>query len=174
MNKTAFLAFVLCLFITPFLSAQQIDGQASIVNFSVSNMGLKTVKGTFGGMKGELRFDAQQLDNAYFNVCIDAASVNTGNKKRDHHLLNEDFFEVDKYPVICFESSKIVKTDSGYKAMGTLKMHGVSKAIELPFSYNNKSFNGQLEIDRFDYGIGASGGFMVGREVMLDINCIIK
>ena len=137
-----------------FGSAQTIDSGKSIVNFSIENMKVRTVTGTFTGMKGEIRFDETDLANSSFNVSIEAASVNTENKERNDHLRNEDFFHVEEYPVISFESSSIQRTSSGFLTSGMLSMHGVSREVEIPFTYSNNQFVGILEVNRFDYKIG--------------------
>jgi len=43
------------------------------------------------------------------NVVIKAASINTGIPPRDTHLRSADFFEVEKYPEITFQSKRIEK-----------------------------------------------------------------
>lgn len=137
-----------------FAHAQTIDSEKSVVNFSIENMKVRTVKGTFTGVKGEISFDETHLANSSFKVSIDAATVNTENEKRDDHLRNEDFFHVEAYPVISFESHSIQKTDSGFITSGKLSMHGVSREVEIPFTYINSQFVGALEVNRFDYKIG--------------------
>lgn len=153
---------------------QTIHTAASTVTFEVSNFGMGSVEGSFGGMKGDISFDANDLSNATFEVCIDAQSIDTGNQKRDDHLKAEDFFEVEKYPSICFSSNKIVKTDSGFKTIGTLNMHGVTRTEEIDFTYDGSKFQGNLTVNRLDYKIGPSGGFMVGKEVEIQIACTLN
>ena len=154
---------------------QSIDSENSIVSFSVSNMGFNTVKGTFKGMKGTVNFDLDNLSTSSFEVCIDASTIHTGNTKRDKHLKNEDFFEVDKYPSICFKSTQVTKTNSGYQAIGILSMHGISKRVEIPFTYNNNEFVGQFKLNRFDYKVGeGTGKFMVGKEIEIKIVSVVK
>ncbi|UTW61232.1 YceI family protein [bacterium SCSIO 12741] len=145
----------------------------SKVNFEISNMGFKTVDGNFTGMTGTINFNPQNLPASSFDVCIDASTVNTENEKRDHHLKEEDFFHVEKYPKICFKSSSIAKSGESFTVTGTLTMHGVSKTVTIPFTYSDSTFKGKLTIDRYDYKVGSDGGFMVGREVMLEIICVI-
>lgn len=162
------------------LSALQIQAQSSIdsenskVEFSIKNMKFKTVEGSFGGMNGNVAFDPENLENSSFNVCIDPATVNTGSKKRDEHLKNEDFFDVEKYPEICFKSDEIAKIDNQYIAKGTLTMHGISNKVEIPFEQNGNTLNGQLTINRKDYKVGDDGTFMVGDEVKLNIIGTLK
>jgi len=135
-------------------NAQTIDSGKSSVNFSIENMKIRTVTGTFTGMKGEIRFDETDLANSNFMVTIETASINTENKKRDDHLRNEDFFHVEEYPLISFESSSILRTSSGFLTSGMLNMHGISREVEIPFTYSTNQFVGILEVNRFDYKIG--------------------
>ncbi|MEM1321569.1 MAG: YceI family protein [Bacteroidota bacterium] len=154
--------------------AQSIDSEASKITFEISNMGLNTVEGTFGGMNGTVQFDSQNLANSRFDVCISAESVNTGIDKRDKHLREEDYFAVAQYPNICFRSSTISQTAEGFVAEGTLTMRGVSKEVRIPFTFANKTFNGTLTVKRKDYNIGPGGGFMVGKTVEMEIICVLK
>ncbi|MCT4624161.1 MAG: YceI family protein [Schleiferiaceae bacterium] len=148
-----------------------IDANQSKVSFEVSNMKVNTVEGQFTGMKGNVNVVNNQIVS--IDVCIDAASVNTDNTKRDEHLRNEDFFEVEKYKEICFISQKITKTEDGFIANGTLEMHGVTKSVSIPLSLNNGVVTGKFSIDRYDFGVGSDGSFSVGREVELTINCVL-
>ncbi|MBN2281049.1 MAG: YceI family protein [Candidatus Marinimicrobia bacterium] len=157
------------------IQAQIIDRENSIVNFSVSNMRVNIVTGSFKGMDGEIKFDEKDLKNSSFNVCIEAATVNTENVKRDAHLRNKDFFHVEKYPKICFESSNITKTENGFFTIGKLTMHGITKEEKGEFLFDGKKFWGKVKVHRLDYQIGkGTNTFMVGDEVDLEIICILK
>lgn len=152
--------------------AQQIDTKASKITFEITNMKVNTVEGTFTGMKGTVKFNSSDLSNSNFDVCIDAASVDTKNKKRDDHLRTEDFFDVEKHPTICFKSSEIIKTKEGYLTKGKLTMHGVTKTVDIPFTYANETLTGKLNLNRFDYKVGEdTNTFMVDDEVELTIIC---
>ncbi len=110
MKKISFIISLVLLSIN-LTNAPTLNVEESIVNFSITKMGGKTVEGTFGGMKGEIRFEKTDLENSSFKVTIDVATVNTESKKRDKDLLKEKYFFVEEYPVILFESSSIKKTD---------------------------------------------------------------
>lgn len=156
-------------------NGQTLDSDKSIVTFNVSNMALNTVEGSIKGMKGTLNFNPNNTDVSIFDVCIDASTIDTDNTKRDDHLKNEDFFEVDKYPSICFKSSQIIKTVSGFTTKGILTMHGVSKTIEIPFTYKDNELVGAFKIKRYDYKIGeGTGKFMVGNEISITILAVIQ
>jgi len=153
---------------------QSIDQAQSKVKFEVSNMAFNTVEGTFGAMKGTVSFLPNQLGNAHINACIETATINTENAKRDEHLLTPDFFDANRYPEICFTSESIQKGSSGYIAIGNLSMHGVTRKVEIPFTYQNNTITGQLTIQRSDYQVGSDGSFMVGQEVNIEIIAVLK
>ncbi|HLV14132.1 MAG TPA: YceI family protein [Xanthomarina sp.] len=154
---------------------QPIDTSASEVNFKISNFGLNTVKGSFKNMHGTFNFNPKDIENSNFDICIEAATINTGNKKRDKDLRSEDFFEVEKYPNICFKSTTVEKFDGKYITKGNLTVHGVTKVVEIPFEMTNNTFTGYFEIERLDYNVGKdTGTFMVGNTVKITIRCVIK
>lgn len=125
-------------------------------------------------MEGTVIFLPNNLSQSKFEVCVDAASVDTDNKKRDAHLRKPDFFDVEKYPNICFSSSKITKNGTEYKVVGTLTLHGVSKEIEIPFSYTDNTLTGAFTLNRFDYKLGEdTGTFLVGEEVSVKVVCVL-
>lgn len=161
-------------------NAQTIDKESSIVNFSIGNMKWRTVEGSFKGMQGKIVFDKTDLQVSSFKVSIDPATVNTENKTRDGHLKNEDFFNVEKFRTISFTSDKIWKEGDNFITKGKMTMHGVTQEVSIPFRVNengNKmTFTGEIELNRFDYGLGAEkydGTFMVGELVKIKINCVL-
>ncbi len=157
------------------LQAQSINADESKAAFTATNMRWMEVEGSFTGMKGEVNFDESNIAGSSFNVCVDAASVNTENEKRDDHLRNEDFFYVEKYPTICFRSSSISESGGSYVANGQLEMHGVTKDVTIPFTYSNGTFSGKLSVSRYDYSVGAdTGTFMVGENVDIKITAVIN
>ncbi|MEL7148857.1 MAG: YceI family protein, partial [Bacteroidota bacterium] len=147
--------FFLILLSGPFVvfGQQSINTDESKVSFEVSNMRFNTVEGTFSGMTGTIQFDPTDLSTASMDVCVDASSVDTDNKKRDEHLRKDDFFDVEKYPTICFKSSSVTKTSSGYEVRGMLTMHGISKEVSIPFTFTEDTMSGNLSIERTDYKV---------------------
>lgn len=157
------------------VTAQVIDTRESQVEFTIGNLGVKTVKGTFSGMKGQVRFDTASLSSSYFDVCIDASTVNTGIRKRDEHLKNKDFFDVNNYPVICFKSGYIVKMRESYITRGKLTMHGITREVTIPFIFTGHMLKGTFSLKRLDYDIGSTTGtLLVSDEVEITITCILK
>ena len=158
-----------------YIQAQTINTEQSEVKFHITGGGIFKVKGAFSGMSGDFNLNTKDLQNASFNICIDAASIDTKNKKRDVHLRDPDFFAVDTYPTICFVSNAVNRTDTGYSTTGNLTIHGVTKEVTIPFTFKNKTFTGDIVVNRFDYDLGKDYGTMrVGTEATITIICVVN
>lgn len=156
-------------------AAQTIKTENSFIHFEVSNMAFQTVEGTFKGMKGTVLLDERNPSKSIIEACIDATTVNTGNVKRDNHLRNEDFFDTDRFPTICFKSTSISKSSHGFLVQGKLTMHGVTKDVEIPLTYADKTVKGTFTLKRRDYKIGEdTGTFMVGNKIEITIQALIN
>lgn len=176
MRKLSFTLALLSITSLASLQAQQtINRKKSKIDFKITGGGIFNVKGTITGMKGSFTLNPVALASANFNICVDAATVKTGNDKRDTHLHTPDFFDVKKYPNICFVSSSVTKTPNGYSTKGKLTLHGVTKEIEIPFTFSNNTFVGNITINRFDYDLGKDyGTFRVGTEATVTITCVVE
>lgn len=112
--------------------------------------------GQFGGLKGTISFDPNDLINSKFDATIDVATINTGNGMKNTHAKSEKWFDAEKYPTIQFTSSAISKSATGYEAKGTLSMHGVQKEIVIPFTFEDNTFKGTITVNRLDYNINTA------------------
>jgi polyisoprenoid-binding protein YceI len=121
--------------ITFLLNAQSnwsIDKAHSRIGFSVNHMVFSEVKGRFTDYEATITTSDDKLTDVKVKATIQAKSINTDNEKRDEHLRSADFFEVEKYPTITFESKSWKKVGKGkYKLNGDLTMKGVTKNITL-------------------------------------------
>jgi polyisoprenoid-binding protein YceI len=117
--------------------------------------------GIFKAFSGTLVFDEQAPAASKFTATVDVASINTGNGLKNKHAKGAEWFDAEKYPQIRFVSDKIEKSGNGYKATGTLEMHGVKKVIVIPFTFqrsgNNATFSGSFSVNRNDFHIGKPG-----------------
>ncbi len=157
------------------LQAQSINSKDSKADFNVKNMVLNRVEGSITGMEGLVNFSPKDFSKSSMHICIDAATIDTGNEGRDEHLKNEDFFEVATYPNICFEAEKFEKINDQFFAVGNLQMHGVTKLIKIPFTYTDHQIKANFQLLRKDYNIGEkTGNFMVGNEINIQILCVLN
>jgi polyisoprenoid-binding protein YceI len=70
-------------------------------------MMISTVRGGFKEVSGTLNFNREHPEKSSVEATINAASIWTGVADRDTHLRSADFFEVEKYPTITFQSAKV-------------------------------------------------------------------
>jgi polyisoprenoid-binding protein YceI len=141
------------------------------IKFSVKGP-FGTVHGSLSGLRSTILFDADHLAASSIRASADPKSISTGIKLRNSDLQKEKYLDSDKYPSISFQSDKIQKSGTGYKAIGNLTIKGVTKNIELPFHFSEKGnagvFKGSFTIQRHDYGVGPSGG-LIGSTVTIDL-----
>ncbi len=160
-----------------------IDVSHSTVGFSIRHMGISKVYGQFGSFSGHLEFDGENLEEGLVVLEIDAASIDTDDEKRDGHLRNADFFDVEKHPKINFKSTGVKTHDDRFILSGILSFNGEEKPIEVdcemhgpiddPWGNKRAGFEGEVTIKREDWGLGwASKKYhppLLGNEVIVSI-----
>ncbi|HKP98433.1 MAG TPA: YceI family protein [Fibrobacteria bacterium] len=172
---------------TAHAATYNVDTAHSDVTFKVRHMGISTVTGKFEKFGGTFDVDPKNIKATKGNLTIDAASILTGNAKRDGHLKSADFFDVAKYPEIKFVSKEVKDIDmkdSTATLVGDLTMHGVTKEVLLhikgggimvdPWGNERAAFTATGKIDRYDYGLKynaalETGGVVVSQEVELSL-----
>jgi polyisoprenoid-binding protein YceI len=118
----------------------EIDAVHSSVGFSVRHMMVSTVRGHFTVMRGQLHIDEQEPAQSWVEAQVDAASVDTRNAQRDVHLRSGDFFDVERYPLITFKSTRVERVgDQEFTVTGDLTMHGVTRAVTFDVDYSGQS-----------------------------------
>jgi polyisoprenoid-binding protein YceI len=111
-TATCVLALVFGVVATAEAASWKIDESHTTVGFSVSHL-FTSVQGRFDRFDGAIEFDPEKPEAAVVRATVEAASINTNNEKRDKHLRSGDFFDVETYPTLSFEST------SGVMGTGT-------------------------------------------------------
>jgi polyisoprenoid-binding protein YceI len=120
----------------------RIDPTRSSVEFHVPNFwGLATVKGTFERHDGTLEL----YETPAIELTIDAASLNTNNKKRDTHLRSGDFFDVANHPQVGFVSDSATLSGQQLKVRGHL--HAAGKSIPVDLDATVRPVGDELEVE---------------------------
>ncbi|MEO5957001.1 MAG: YceI family protein [Nitrospiraceae bacterium] len=166
-----------------------VDPEHSTIEFRVAHMLVSKTTGRFMDYAGFIDMDAETGTVKAIEATIKTGSVNTNHEKRDAHLRNTDFFDVEHAPTMTFKMKSYTKTVEGYAAIGDLTLRGVTKEITLVGSYSGAAkdpwgntragFSAEGKLNRKDFGMVwnktlDSGGLVVGDEVQirLDIECI--
>jgi polyisoprenoid-binding protein YceI len=160
-----------------------VDPMHSELNFKVKHLMISNVSGSFTEFGAEVWTKGEDFSTARIVATINAASVNTNNKQRDAHLQNSDFFEVEKFPEIRFESESIQKIDDEqFIVHGQLTLRGVTKPVKLnvehsgvtkdPWGGERAGFSITAKIIRSEFGVSfngvlETGGLALGDEVKL-------
>ncbi|HET9418555.1 MAG TPA: YceI family protein [Chthoniobacterales bacterium] len=107
------------------------DQARSTIGFAVHQF-LGTTHGKFTKFDGKIDIDREQPENSSVTARIDVRSLDTGIRRRDDHLCSPEFFNVEKYPDIKFQSRSVKRTgaQSG-DIRGDLTMHGVMRPVML-------------------------------------------
>lgn len=166
-------------------SVWEIDPGHSHVGFRVRHMMVSNVRGEFGKFSGSIKVDGSDLTKAMVEASIDVASINTRDEKRDGHLKSPDFFDAAKFPTITFKSKKIEKAKDGFKMVGDMTMHGVTKEVSFdveslapeaknPYGMTVTGTTATTKINRKDFGVSwnktlDSGGAVLGEEVQITL-----
>ena len=133
-------AVVLLVFVPIVTSAQQklaslqqyqLDAGHSTFEFSIG-FALTHVKGRFTDPKGSIIYDPVNPENSSVTVIAPSKSLDTGWGNRDRHLKTSDFFDVEKYPTVSFQSTRLRRNGKGWLMDGNFTMHGVTKAMTVP------------------------------------------
>ena len=127
-----------------------IDASKAKVSFKVP---AEDVTGTVTGMKATIKFDPENLGASTIKGSIDATTLTTGSKMRDGHLQKDEFFDTQKYPRMSFESTKIEKTEKGYKMTGNLTIKNVTKPVTISFTFSDNLFLGKMIIYTNDFNL---------------------
>jgi len=166
-----------------------VDASHTEVNFSIKHFFTPTT-GNFSDFDIEMKYDPANPGQSSVKAKIAVASIDTGNEKRDGHVVSADFFDAENHPYITFESRSVAKTADGLLAKGTLTIKGVAKDFDLPITLlgtkeipaeMQEMFGGSKEVasfqvsttlDRNDYGVGVgnwAATAVIGGEVKIDI-----
>ncbi|MFF4360482.1 YceI family protein [Streptomyces sp. NPDC001604] len=137
----------------------QLDAAASTVALRHKTMwGLVTVKGTFGAVGGQ--GEVQPDGSATGTLTLDAATLDTKNKKRDEHLRSADFFDTANHPEITF-AVRSAKPGAGdtVEVSGQLTVRGISRPQTLTARLAGAdadalTLEAEFTVDRGEFGLG--------------------
>ncbi|MES1183741.1 MAG: YceI family protein [Myxococcales bacterium] len=162
----------------------KLDMTHSTVGFTVPHLVVSSVDGRFKEATATVNLDEADLAKSEVTVVINAASVDTGDAKRDEHLRSPDFFDAKKFPTLTFKSTKITKAGAGYKLSGNLTIRDVTKPVTLdatlsapvktPWGNQARAAKVTGKIKRSDFGLKwnkalEAGGVLVGEEVTINV-----
>lgn len=153
-----------------------IDYGKSSLKFKIKNAGIG-VDGNFTDYSVTLQFDPKNLAASHAECRIKTTSINTGINARDNHLRKEEFFYVEKYPLIGFSSTSFKQQGTGYVIYGKLTIKEVTKEVAIPFTVAKSGateiIEGNLTIDRLTFHVGENS-WVMSDDVVITIKLVSK
>lgn len=163
-----------------------LDPAHTSAHFKVRHMMISNVRGEFGKVSGTIHFDPAHPEATTVTAEIDATTINTREPQRDTHLKSGDFLDVENFPTIRFQSTKVEPAGTGkYNVTGDLTIRGVSRPVVLnvegpthehkdPWGFTRAGAEATAKISRKDFGLSwnqalEAGGVLVGDEVDISI-----
>ncbi|MBX2874921.1 MAG: YceI family protein [Saprospiraceae bacterium] len=176
MRNRLFLLLLLGLCFTAQLAfSQTFIKDKSTVTFRIKNAGF-WVNGSFSDFSMQAQFNPASLSGSGLSGSLSVNSISTNNKKRDEHLLSEDYFEAEQFPTITLTSSTITRAGEGYLWQGTLKIKETEKSVSIPFQVEEKADHlllmGEFTINRIDYGVGKKS-WLMNQKVYIQLQCAV-
>jgi polyisoprenoid-binding protein YceI len=142
--------------LSAFAGSWTLDPARTSIEFHTKAMWVLPAKGTARAIEGG---GTVRTDGGFDGtLVIDAASIDTGNKKRDEHLRTADFFEVEKYPTITFTATGGSLGSAGtVEVTGNLTIHGETKPLTMTAKVSSAGDSAtvatEVDIDRGEWGL---------------------
>jgi polyisoprenoid-binding protein YceI len=156
------------------------------IGFSARHAMVTSVRGSFQDFEGTAHLDAADPTKSSAKLTIQVASLTTGQEQRDAHLRSPDFFDVETYPEITFESTDVEQLDGDtYRLVGDLTIKDQTQPVSVDFTFNGSAkdpfgnlragFEGRTTVNRKDWGLTwnaalETGGFLVADKVKFEFD----
>ena len=110
--------------------AYRVDSQHTEVLFTIGHVGIANFTGRFDSVRGTYTVDTRDPALDRVRIVIRAASIDTGFAPRDADLRSPTFFDVARYPLITFVSTRYRPlTPTTGLLTGRLTLHGVTRTV---------------------------------------------
>jgi polyisoprenoid-binding protein YceI len=164
-----------------------IDPVHSTAQFKVKHLMISNVKGEFTAVTGKVEFNSADITKSRVEASIDAKTINTREAQRDAHLRSAEFFDVDKFPVLTFKSTRISKKGAEeLEVEGDLSIHGATRTVIFevegpgapvkdPWGGTRIGISATTRINRKDFGMTwnavlDAGGIAISEEVTITLD----
>jgi len=166
-----------------------IDTTHSEIAFKAKHLMISTIRGVFNKFEGKIIANNDTFNDGHITFSVEVNSLETRNPDRNGHLLNPDFFYVEKFPTLSFSSTSIKRVADKLEITGDLTIKGVTKQIEVEaiVKGTNKGMEGEkvtafditAKINRQDFGLVwnvtlETGGVLIGEIVQIEAFIEVK
>jgi polyisoprenoid-binding protein YceI len=161
----------------------ELDQAHTAIEFVARHI-LTKVRGRFTDFTGWIDVAEDPLQS-HVHVEVKTSSIQTNVGQRDEHLKSDDFLNVEKWPVMTFDSTAIRHTGGrSFELDGELTIRDVTRSVTLSGEYLGTDTNpygktvlaatARTTLKREDWNVSwnmvlETGGFLVSKEIDLEI-----
>ena len=160
-----------------------IDTVSSSINFKIRHLGIANVRGHFSEFTGAWSVEEDSRKLTALTGSVTVGSVDTGEPKRDKHLCNEDFFDIEKHPSMTIEMTGFRGEGDAGRVTANMTIKGITKKVLFqaevsplianPFKKDGSRKHGlslTTTINRMDFKVGENfKAPKIGEEVTIII-----
>lgn len=120
-----------------------------------------SMEGGFANFSGSVALSGDDIESAEIDVVVDMTTIYSGARPLTKKLLSDEFFDTETYPEAVFQSTSVVKTETGYDVTGNVKIMDEELSTTFPaqISVDEKGVRAESEftIDRRAWGVNYEG-----------------
>jgi polyisoprenoid-binding protein YceI len=143
----------------------KISNEHGTIDFSIGDSKLFRTTGEFKEWHGVVDVDHADVGRSRVDVRVDTRSIEMLDKQQTDMLKGADFFAVDKFPEMTFQSTSIErKNHDELKVTGDITLRGITKPMQLDVQVLDRKpdappgaryarFHGQGQIKRSEFGM---------------------
>ncbi|HYM90914.1 MAG TPA: YceI family protein [bacterium] len=162
-----------------------IDPVHSSIEFAILHMSISKIRGRFRKLRGVIETSDDGVLQT-INLMIEAGSIDTGDSRRDAHLISPDFLDAAQHPSLVFRSTKVDALGNGrYRVGGTTTIRGRTRPMTIEVATTNPvtdaegnrraGARAEGRLSRMDWGLTWNsplpwGGLLVGDTVWFTID----
>jgi polyisoprenoid-binding protein YceI len=148
--KRILLIACLSLSIGSFAQSYTLNTKGGTVSFNYVS---ESTKGSLKDVEAKVNINSGKLSASTVSGSVSVATLSTGNKTRDQHLMSDEFFDAKKFPKMTFETGEVTKDGENLHAKGKLTIKGVSKDVTFSVYEKEGALHFKATIYGSDFGV---------------------
>jgi polyisoprenoid-binding protein YceI len=135
------------------------------IDFAIGDSKIFRTTGSFKNWQGAVQVDDAEAPKSTVEVVVNTDSIQMLDTQQTAMLKDSDFFDVEKFPKMTFESKKIERTgENAFKVEGDITLRGITRPMTLdvtvadrrpdaPAGARYARFRGKGTIKRSQFGM---------------------
>ena len=109
------------------------------IDFAIGDSKIFRTTGSFKNWQGTVNVDDAEVPKSTVAVVVNTGSIQMLDTQQTAMLKDSDFFDVEKFPRMTFESKKIERTgENALKVEGDVTLRGITRPMTLDVTVNDR------------------------------------